>query len=189
MHIEGNKKIVFPIPHHEFIGFYKGDALKSFILWMFYSGFFGDSLTQSEIFSYCQQQFHNTLQGSSKTTIHNTLTDMEKERKYGFMPILDSHNEGIKKVYFIPNVVDLMLPWGMKLGLGGTALIVAIVAFLSVLLPSTWQETVIFGNNPPVIVHKWYIDPNGIIFLVSLSTLWLSIFVQYLHKYITKKNR
>ena len=184
---KGNTGYIFPVPHHEFINIYKGDPIKSFILWLFYSDKFGDELQQNDIAHYCKQQFENTIHGSSPSTVYNILCKLEEEKKYHIIPFIRSKNKGRNKVYSIPNIVDLMLPWSAKLGFGGTILIVGIVTFLSLLFPDMWPETVIFGDNPPVVVYRWFIEPHGLILITALITLWSSIIASSFRSFLNKK--
>ena len=178
---------IFPLKYPEFMGFYKSDPVKSFILWLLYSEKFGDEIQQSDIIHYCRQQFALTLHGSSNATVFAKLGELEEEKKYRMIPLLKSRSDGRNKIYFIPDIVDIMLPWGTKLGFGGTIIIIAIVSFLSFLLPDTWMETISFGNNPPVVVYRWFVEPYGLILITALSTLWLSILAQYAHSRFAPK--
>jgi len=160
--------------------------VKSFILWLLQSGRFGEELQQSEIIHFCRQQFAYTMHGSSNPAIHAKLGELESERRYSLFPVIRSRLDGRNKIYFIPDVVDVMLPWWAKLGFSGTLAIIAISFLMSFLMPGTWMETISFGNNPPIVVYRWNIEPPGLVLVTALITLWLSIIIQGLHSSRTK---
>ena len=175
MHSAGDKII----PQKEFIDYYPADKIKAFILYLV-DQVSPETIQQCDIVRACSTQFKR---GASDANIRNKLQELTEERGLLF-PKLFMDQTPTRKSYYIPDLIDMMFPWHIKVGLMGNIIIIAIITILSYLYPNIGTDSISFGDGTaeqPVIIHQDSMI-YGYILAATMATLWSILFVTWLRE-------